>query len=198
MHSYLKMSKYYDWMLNKVYDACLVSLFIFFIRGLLCFHHRPDTCLFLCFTRGFRGCMWYKYAICSFMRSLSLPVSTKAETILFHRQLLSVYHELESGSGGYTRVQMSLKSCFRNCYLWRKLCYLLSKPDAERSLPLKPPEHVRLRHVSVCKLTLTLTLTLTATLFNKLVAEDRSEKKKRSACVSLMPIHSSSLQPIVV
>lgn len=70
-----------------------------------------------------------------------------------------------------------LKCCSRNCYLWRELCYLLTMPNAERSPPLEPPDRVRLRRVSVCKLT--LTLPLTATLFNKLVAEDRSEKTQK-------------------
>ncbi len=62
-----------------------------------------------------------------------------------------------------------------NCYLWQEFCYLLTMPIMLRKALLCSHQSVFvLRRVSVCKLT--LTLPLTATLFNKLVAEDRSEK----------------------
>lgn len=98
--------------------------------------------------------------------------------------MLSVCHELESDSGWYATIQISQKCCGRNSVIWGRNSVISSRCLMLRETLLWSYLSVFVWDVYWCKLT--LALSLTATLFNKLVTEDRSEKNTNALNLFLL------------
>jgi len=144
---------YFHAQLFKEYLNDVLATFQLILTSEVCFasmlvyRDKPNTCLFQRFTGGFRDATWYKYPICSFEETTSTSVRSFQSAMNWN---LICKGSTSQKCCGRISVISSRCLMLRAALLWSYT-----------------------RDVDHCKLT--PTLPFTASLFNKLVAENRIE-----------------------